>query len=89
MKCSHCSKGTMKKTTIDNYKTKMNGKDIIVPTAHIKVCDSCGYEVYPAKELKIWENIASERKYCQCGYEMMERNKEYICSKCYNVVKKD
>ena len=57
MNCPECAKGTIQKVIVENYNAKLKGVIFPVKNAEIRKCDSCGVEIYSAKELRRWERI--------------------------------
>jgi YgiT-type zinc finger domain-containing protein len=60
--CDVCGVGSVVMRDLHNYATKIRGRQITVPVAHVKQCNSCGEVYIPAKELKKWETLAQSRE---------------------------
>jgi len=54
-KCPYCEDGQLVKKTVEAYSTRLGGIPFVVKDARIAQCDSCGGEVFAAKERKRWE----------------------------------
>jgi putative zinc finger/helix-turn-helix YgiT family protein len=55
--CPECGRGTVRSTSILNYKTKIKGYPFVVDEALIGVCDQCGSESFAPEETKRWEEL--------------------------------
>jgi len=59
-RCQKCGKGMVRPTQVENYKARFGKQVVIVPTATIGVCDSCGAKHYSAAERKRWKALLSQ-----------------------------
>jgi|GEM_PF-2171511 len=55
-KCEECEEGTIRTTVKENFTTKIEGDEFIVPEATIGVCDNCGAINYSGKEIERWKD---------------------------------
>lgn len=55
--CPECGLGTVRTTTVLNYKTRIKGYPFIVDEAFIGVCNNCGTESFAPEETKRWEDL--------------------------------
>lgn len=58
--CQECGQGTVRETTIRNYRTKIKGYPFVVPEAKIGICDRCKAEHFAAQETKRWEELFAQ-----------------------------
>jgi DNA-binding transcriptional regulator YiaG len=54
-KCPYCEDGHLAIKTVEEYSTRLSGIPFVVKDAQIAQCDSCGGEVFAARERKRWE----------------------------------
>jgi putative zinc finger/helix-turn-helix YgiT family protein len=65
VKCPNCGKGEMRVESIQKYETKLRGIPFVVKDAKIAQCDTCGEQVYDAKEIKRWEEVLKKKLQAQ------------------------
>jgi putative zinc finger/helix-turn-helix YgiT family protein len=65
VKCPNCGKGEMRVESIQKFETKLRGIPFVVKDAKIAQCDTCGEQVYDAKEIKRWEEVLKKKLQAQ------------------------
>lgn len=63
MRCPQCGQDYLETRQYEDFETRFEGVDIVVPLATFRECQQCGDRVYGAGELKHWKTIkeATER----------------------------
>jgi len=56
MKCPYCDAGEVETTVVPEYATQLGGVPFVVRDAKIAKCNTCGGELFDAKELSRWEH---------------------------------
>lgn len=56
-RCQECGKGTVLKTVMAQYRTKVNGQPFMVENAAVGVCNRCGAEHFDPIETMRWRML--------------------------------
>lgn len=55
--CPTCGRGTVRTTSVRNYKTKIKGYPFVVDEALLGICDACGEHNFAPEERKRWTQL--------------------------------
>jgi putative zinc finger/helix-turn-helix YgiT family protein len=55
--CAKCGKGEIEVRKVNNFETMIRGVHFTVPEATIRVCKSCGTNLFDPSEIKRWQKL--------------------------------